>query len=318
MEHKQARRSDVAEMPLSRRRLLGSLFGVVAFAHPLGKHLLAATEIQPLVAQVRRLIDAMAYLGEPLPDADQARLEAAANMASRHTASRRSSAFSTPTVCWRFASIRRAESRSSGRQRRHDWSSRGGVPISSRSGTKPGSRACSAWKARRLDPCTAAARAWRCLLNRSGRPTSRIGGSIWTRTVKSRWSPRSPVSISNIESSCSIAATEGGGKRRSAPPWAPAPRTSDSETGRPCSSRSRRLERSRSACATSTGGRAWGRLSSRTKSAVSTRRAQNGLPRISFSRNRSIARTARPFDCQTASSRSSAAAVPNTFRKQKP
>ncbi len=82
MKHKQARPSDVAEMPLSRRRLLASLFGVVAFAHPLGKHLLAATEIQPLVAQVRRLIDAMAYLGEPLPDADQNRLEAAANMTS--------------------------------------------------------------------------------------------------------------------------------------------------------------------------------------------------------------------------------------------
>jgi hypothetical protein len=44
---------------LSRRRLFGSMFGFVVVAQPLSKRLLAAAEIQPLIAQVRRLVDAM-------------------------------------------------------------------------------------------------------------------------------------------------------------------------------------------------------------------------------------------------------------------
>ena len=68
------------ETALSRRRLLGSIFGFVVFAHPLGKRLVAAIEAQPLIAQVGRLIDAMAYLGEPLGDADRERITAAAGM----------------------------------------------------------------------------------------------------------------------------------------------------------------------------------------------------------------------------------------------
>ena len=50
--------------------------------YSLGKRLFAATEIQPLVSQVRRLIEAMAYLGEPFSDADRKRIDAAANMAN--------------------------------------------------------------------------------------------------------------------------------------------------------------------------------------------------------------------------------------------
>ena len=51
---------------LSRRRLFGSVFGFVVLAQPLGKRLLAAVQTQPLIAQVRRLVEAMEYLGEPL------------------------------------------------------------------------------------------------------------------------------------------------------------------------------------------------------------------------------------------------------------
>jgi hypothetical protein len=68
------------QLLLSRRRLFGSMFGLVVVAQPLSKRLLAAAEIQPLIAQVRRLVDAMEYLGEPFAAADQERINAAANM----------------------------------------------------------------------------------------------------------------------------------------------------------------------------------------------------------------------------------------------
>jgi hypothetical protein len=68
------------ETGVSRRRLLGSMLGFVVLALPSGRRLLAATEAQPLIAQVRRLMEAMAYLGEPLREADRERLEAAANL----------------------------------------------------------------------------------------------------------------------------------------------------------------------------------------------------------------------------------------------
>ena len=65
---------------LSRRRLFGSMFGFVVVAHPLSKRLLAAVELQPLIAQVRRLVDAMEYLGEPFSAWDLDRINAAAGM----------------------------------------------------------------------------------------------------------------------------------------------------------------------------------------------------------------------------------------------
>ena len=70
---------DSVQIPLSRRSLLGSIFGFLVFARPLSARLIAALEAQPLMAQVGRLIDAMAYLGEPLSDADRERLTAAAS-----------------------------------------------------------------------------------------------------------------------------------------------------------------------------------------------------------------------------------------------
>ena len=68
---------------LTRRRAIGALLQVGALAHPFGWRVLAlgssTTQIepQPLQAAVRRLVDAMAYLGEPLSDADRTRLDAA-------------------------------------------------------------------------------------------------------------------------------------------------------------------------------------------------------------------------------------------------
>jgi hypothetical protein len=71
---------DSVDILLTRRSLLGSMFGFLVFAHPLGTRLFAALEAQPLIAQVSRLVEAMAYLGEPLGDADQERITSAASM----------------------------------------------------------------------------------------------------------------------------------------------------------------------------------------------------------------------------------------------
>jgi hypothetical protein len=71
---------------LTRRRAVGALLQVGAVAHPFGWRVLALgsstpqIEPQPLQAAVRRLVDAMAYLGEPLSDADRARLDAAGRL----------------------------------------------------------------------------------------------------------------------------------------------------------------------------------------------------------------------------------------------
>ena len=80
MHHDEPCTPDSVEISLSRRRLLGSIFGFVVLAHPLSTRLLAALERQPLIAQVSRLIEAMAYLGEPLSDAERERITAAASM----------------------------------------------------------------------------------------------------------------------------------------------------------------------------------------------------------------------------------------------
>lgn len=76
-------------MTVTRRDALASMLKAAVFAYPLSNRLLAATsssigfpttERQPLLAQVRRLVDAMTYLGEPFSDAERQQLEAAANM----------------------------------------------------------------------------------------------------------------------------------------------------------------------------------------------------------------------------------------------
>ena len=83
MDQQHPRLSDSVETALSRRRLLGSVFGFLAFAHPFGSGLFAAVETQPLIAQVRRLVEAMAYLGEPLSDADRKRITRPPSMTDR-------------------------------------------------------------------------------------------------------------------------------------------------------------------------------------------------------------------------------------------
>jgi hypothetical protein len=67
---------------LNRRRAIGSLLKLTVLAQPICRELFSATlvEAQPLMAQVRRLVEAMAYLGEPFTEAERERLDAAANM----------------------------------------------------------------------------------------------------------------------------------------------------------------------------------------------------------------------------------------------
>src|SRR5215212_7347487 len=75
---------------VTRRAAVGSILQTALVAHPIAGRLLVMagpsltsgprTDLQPVVAQVRRLVEAMAYLGEPFSDADRARLDAAANM----------------------------------------------------------------------------------------------------------------------------------------------------------------------------------------------------------------------------------------------
>ena len=66
---------------LTRRSAVVALLQCGIFAHAFGCHQLAAgpfqTESQPLLAAVGRLVDAMAFLGEPFSEADKARLLAA-------------------------------------------------------------------------------------------------------------------------------------------------------------------------------------------------------------------------------------------------
>jgi hypothetical protein len=67
-------------LEVNRRFAIFSILNTALLAHPLGSRLLAAVQVQPLSAQVRRLVEAMAFLGEPLPEMDRKRLEEAANL----------------------------------------------------------------------------------------------------------------------------------------------------------------------------------------------------------------------------------------------
>ena len=67
----------------SRRRALQVILKLAVLSQPLATRLLAQPETQALIAQVRRLIDAMEYLGEPLSAVERERLEAAANVSDR-------------------------------------------------------------------------------------------------------------------------------------------------------------------------------------------------------------------------------------------
>ena len=81
---------------LTRRQAVDSLLRLAALASPLGSRLLVVplpalrravpTELQPLLADVRRLVDAMAFLGEPFSDRERASLDAAANLGDASSA----------------------------------------------------------------------------------------------------------------------------------------------------------------------------------------------------------------------------------------
>jgi hypothetical protein len=70
---------------LTRRRAIGSILTFAGFAYPLGRRLLSpaastsafdgGTELQPLMAQVRRPVEAMASVGEPFSDAERQGIE---------------------------------------------------------------------------------------------------------------------------------------------------------------------------------------------------------------------------------------------------
>ncbi len=75
--------ADVQRIEITRRTVVSVMLQLGIVAHPFGRQVLALglsqTEPQPLLAAVRRLVDAMAFLGEPFSDADRARLTAAGN-----------------------------------------------------------------------------------------------------------------------------------------------------------------------------------------------------------------------------------------------
>jgi len=73
---------------VSRRDAVGGIVRFAALAHPLSRGLFlnsriafseTSVELQPLLADVRRVVEAMAWLGEPFTDAERAGIEAAAN-----------------------------------------------------------------------------------------------------------------------------------------------------------------------------------------------------------------------------------------------
>jgi hypothetical protein len=83
--------TEVAVPELDRRSVIGSLLKgavLVPFAEDIvvassASIALPALQSQPLLSQVRRLVDAMEYLGEPLSAAERERLDAAANQSDR-------------------------------------------------------------------------------------------------------------------------------------------------------------------------------------------------------------------------------------------
>jgi len=80
----------MSDSEVTRRHAIGSILHAAVLAHPIGSRLLVMsspslargphTELQPLLAEVRRLIEAMAYLGEPFSEVERAGLDAAANI----------------------------------------------------------------------------------------------------------------------------------------------------------------------------------------------------------------------------------------------
>ena len=220
--HAAAARNDNERLtPLTRRSAVVALLQCGIVAHAFGCRQLAAgpfqTESQPLLAAVGRLVDAMAYLGEPFARQTSARLRRRGQEKTRRARSRKSSGSSTRVAWSAFASIRRAASRSSAAPPRRGWSSRGGAHSWSRCGTKRASPAGSTSRARRRGRSTGRDRARRWRRQSCARPTSSTAGSRSRCSTRSRWSRSSPDSSSSTASCCSTAATAAAARRSSAP-----------------------------------------------------------------------------------------------------
>jgi hypothetical protein len=80
---------------ITRRDALASLARMAILAQPLGNRLFltdelaghrAGPDLQPFLAEVRRVVEAMAYLGEPFSEAERTQIEAAANIADQKRA----------------------------------------------------------------------------------------------------------------------------------------------------------------------------------------------------------------------------------------
>ncbi len=210
---------------LTRRRAVSALLQVGALTHPFSWRVLALgssttqVEPQPLQAAVRRLVDAMAYLGEPLSDADRARLDAAGRSDQRHPRSSPRSSGSSIPHCLRGGSDQPGEP-GLGRARRRAGATRrarlAGVPDQS-----PQRGRCHG-SAERGKPAGAAClpagdRVTARAAIGASRQTSPIAGSRSRPTARSRWSRSCPVSRSSTASCCSTAAIAAAVRRRSAP-----------------------------------------------------------------------------------------------------
>ena len=117
----------------SRRRAIDAMVKFALLASPVGHGLLGAVafaaepDIQPVLAQVNRLMEAMAYLGEPFSDADRKALDAAANLGDATRTLAEVQRLLDPRCLLRCASIPRAASRSSAARRRRVSSNTGGA-----------------------------------------------------------------------------------------------------------------------------------------------------------------------------------------------
>ena len=305
--HASAANDNERHTQLTRRGAVVALLQCGIFAHAFGCHQLAAgpfqTESQPLLAAVGRLVDAMAFLGEPFSEADKARLLAAGSQKTADEAVAEIERVLDPHC---LVSVRiNPESRVS--------VERGAAParlveqgwraflmkVRNEAGVTGVLNAESPQARPVYRPGTGSPLA----PNRSCRPTSPTAGCVITNHGAKPMEPQ--LSGLLLEYRIVLLYSRDRGRREAqiGATLAPGRPISDSATGPRSSSTSRRRATSRCASATRMAGRLRRRSSCRTRSAGSIRRVRSGSRRISSFRTRSTAPTARPCACRMASSR---------------
>ena len=201
----------------TRRAAVTTLLQCAVLAHPFSRGVLAfdlggrQIERQPLVAAVRRLVDAMAYLGEPLSDADRARLDAAGRSdRPPRPPSPRSSASSIPRCLRRRSDqSRRAAFRSSAAPPPAQLVEHGWRAFLIKVRNEAGVTGALSVESPQARPVSAGRRV------RRRAPQSVCPADVADRwlalrsTARSRWSRSSPVWRSNTASCCSTAAISG-------------------------------------------------------------------------------------------------------------